>query len=141
MNQAVNRTECIEREIFLNTNIFPPKSQLFMKHSAIPSINWDLSGFTDGIALPAFGPSAMENWGLIKYRETILLVKEGMTSASSKASTAMVVSHEMAHQVKLFFKTAFARESVLLTATKQHLFTIGHFRVALNPIMKPRLCV
>ena len=70
----------------------------------------------------------MENWGLIKYRETILLIKEGMTSASSKDLAARIVSHEMAHQVKLVIKATFAGERVLLTTTKQYLFTISGFK-------------
>ncbi|PFX22347.1 Thyrotropin-releasing hormone-degrading ectoenzyme [Stylophora pistillata] len=53
---------------------------------------------SDGIALPVFGPSAMENWGLIKYRETNLLLMEGETSSSSKESIAKLVAHEVGHQ-------------------------------------------
>lgn len=53
---------------------------------------------SDGIALPAFGPSGMENWGLIKYRETKLLLKEGETSSSSKEGIAKLVAHEVGHQ-------------------------------------------
>lgn len=53
---------------------------------------------SDGIALPVFGPSGMENWGLIKYRETNLLLMEGETSSSSKESIAKLVAHEVGHQ-------------------------------------------
>lgn len=45
----------------------------------------------------------MENWGLIKYRETKLLLKEGETSSSSKESIAKLVAHEVGHQVRLAF--------------------------------------
>jgi len=55
----------------------------------------------DGIALPAFGPSGMENWGLVKYRETNLLLKEGETSSSSREGIAKLVAHEIGHQVRL----------------------------------------
>lgn len=58
-----------------------------------------MSLFADGIALPAFGPSGMENWGLIKYRETNLLLKEGETSSSAKEGIAKLVAHEIGHQV------------------------------------------
>lgn len=57
----------------------------------------------DGIALPVFGPSGMENWGLIKYRETNLLLMEGETSSSSKESIAKLVAHEVGHQVKFLY--------------------------------------
>ena len=40
----------------------------------------------------------MENWGLITYRETALLYKEGVSSRSNKQRIAIVVSHELAHQ-------------------------------------------
>merc|ERR1719431_1916989 len=52
----------------------------------------------DMIAIPDFGAGAMENWGLITYRETALLFKEGVSAASNKQRIAIVVSHELAHQ-------------------------------------------
>ena len=54
----------------------------------------------DMIAIPDFGLGAMENWGLITYRETDLLYKEGVSAASNRQRIATVVSHELAHQVK-----------------------------------------
>lgn len=41
---------------------------------------------------------AMENWGLITYRETFVLVDENNTSASSRQLVAAAVGHEVAHQ-------------------------------------------
>lgn len=40
----------------------------------------------------------MENWGLVTYRETYLLVDEANTSAATKQTVAIVVGHELAHQ-------------------------------------------
>lgn len=40
----------------------------------------------------------MENWGLVTYRETALLVDSENTSLSSKQNIALVVGHELAHQ-------------------------------------------
>ena len=54
--------------------------------------------FQDMIAIPDFGAGAMENWGLITYRETALLFKDGVSAASNKQRIAIVVSHELAHQ-------------------------------------------
>ena len=51
------------------------------------------------IAIPDFSSGAMENWGLITYRETALLFNEGVSSESNKQRVAVVVSHELAHQV------------------------------------------
>lgn len=50
----------------------------------------------DLIAIPDFGPGAMENLGAITFRETRLLVDD-QTSTSAKQSVASVVAHEMAH--------------------------------------------
>ncbi|XP_076438167.1 uncharacterized protein LOC143277263 isoform X2 [Babylonia areolata] len=50
----------------------------------------------DNMAIPDFLSGAMENWGLITYREAILY-QEGVTAASDKDWTAEVVAHELAH--------------------------------------------
>jgi aminopeptidase N len=52
----------------------------------------------DMVALPDFSSGAMENWGLITYRETCMLVDEKNTSQPTKQYVAMVVAHELAHQ-------------------------------------------
>ena len=52
----------------------------------------------DLIAIPDFGAGAMENWGLITYRETSLLYSEDETSVQSKQWIGVVVAHELAHQ-------------------------------------------
>lgn len=52
----------------------------------------------DMIALPDFASGAMENWGLITYREQALLVDPANTSLGMKQYVAMVVAHELAHQ-------------------------------------------
>ncbi|KAJ8681952.1 hypothetical protein QAD02_017744 [Eretmocerus hayati] len=53
---------------------------------------------TDMVALPDFSAGAMENWGLITYRETAMLYQDGVSSALSKQRVATVVAHELAHQ-------------------------------------------
>ena len=52
----------------------------------------------DLIALTDFEAGAMENWGLVTYRETALLYDPQTTSAASKQYIASVVAHELAHQ-------------------------------------------
>ncbi|MDJ1648187.1 M1 family metallopeptidase [Mycoplasma phocimorsus] len=49
------------------------------------------------VALPDFSAGAMENWGLVTYREVYLLANES-ASVSSKQGIALVVAHEVAHQ-------------------------------------------
>ncbi|XP_055622223.1 aminopeptidase N isoform X2 [Toxorhynchites rutilus septentrionalis] len=55
----------------------------------------------DMVAVPDFGFSAMENWGLITFRESALLVPEDNNKSSSAKhieGVASVVAHELAHQ-------------------------------------------
>lgn len=53
----------------------------------------------DKIAIPDFGTGAMENWGLITYRETNLLYDENQSSSYNKQRVASVIAHELVHQV------------------------------------------
>lgn len=53
---------------------------------------------SDHVALPDFSSGAMENWGLITYREVALLADPKLTSISSKQMIATVIAHELAHQ-------------------------------------------
>lgn len=52
----------------------------------------------DLIAIADFSAGAMENWGLVTYRETCLLVDDEHTSAVRRQWIALVVGHELAHQ-------------------------------------------
>lgn len=51
----------------------------------------------DQVALPDFEAGAMENWGLVTYRESMLLVSSNATLGTKK-SVALTVTHELAHQ-------------------------------------------
>lgn len=53
---------------------------------------------SDHVALPDFSSGAMENWGLITYREVALLADPKTTSISAKRYVATVVAHELSHQ-------------------------------------------
>jgi puromycin-sensitive aminopeptidase len=52
----------------------------------------------DMIAVPDFAAGAMENWGLVTYRETALLLDPAKTSLGHKQRVAEVITHELAHQ-------------------------------------------
>ena len=41
---------------------------------------------------------AMENWGLVTYRETALLIDPENSSSEARQWVALVVGHELAHQ-------------------------------------------
>lgn len=53
---------------------------------------------SDHVALPDFSSGAMENWGLITYREIALLANPETTSIDSKHYIAEVIAHELSHQ-------------------------------------------
>lgn len=50
----------------------------------------------DHVALPDFSAGAMENWGLITYRQGYLLSNES-TNQSLRQAIAKVIAHELAH--------------------------------------------
>jgi len=51
----------------------------------------------DHVAIPDFAAGAMENWGVVTYRETALLVDPDNSSAGTRQRVAEVIAHEMAH--------------------------------------------
>ncbi len=53
---------------------------------------------SDHVALPDFSSAAMENWGLITYREIALLTDPTTGGISSRQYIASVIAHELAHQ-------------------------------------------
>lgn len=61
-----------------------------------------MSYLPDMIAIPDFSAGAMENWGLITYRETAMLYQPGVSSETNKQRVVTVITHELAHQVMLY---------------------------------------
>ncbi|XP_076292003.1 uncharacterized protein LOC143214621 isoform X2 [Lasioglossum baleicum] len=52
----------------------------------------------DMVALPDFVSGAMENWGLLTYKERNLLYLDSESTLPTKQSITNVISHEIAHQ-------------------------------------------
>ena len=52
----------------------------------------------DMFAIPDFTSGAMENWGLIIYRESGMLYSDNLTSALRKQGIRNVIAHEITHQ-------------------------------------------
>ena len=52
----------------------------------------------DMVAVPDFASGAMENWGLVTYREAAILIDRDSSPASAKQRAASIISHENAHQ-------------------------------------------
>ncbi|XP_054578911.1 glutamyl aminopeptidase isoform X2 [Eptesicus fuscus] len=70
--------------------VFDYYEEYFAMDYALPKL--------DKIAIPDFGTGAMENWGLITYRETNLLYDPQQSASSNKQRVAAVVAHELVHQ-------------------------------------------
>lgn len=51
----------------------------------------------DQFALPDFNFNAMENWGMITYRESVVLHEDGGTPATRSQSGLSTMAHEYAH--------------------------------------------
>ena len=52
----------------------------------------------DMMCVTEFAAGAMENWGLVTYREVALMIDEDKASPQTKQRVASVVAHELAHQ-------------------------------------------
>ncbi|HEX6258728.1 MAG TPA: M1 family metallopeptidase [Candidatus Saccharimonadales bacterium] len=88
------------------TKVHPLENLEFALDTAIRSIDFFNDYFStpyplpkvDHIALPDFSAGAMENWGLITYREVVLVVDKHNASSSTKRRIATVIAHELSHQ-------------------------------------------
>ncbi|HSW77661.1 MAG TPA: M1 family metallopeptidase [Candidatus Chromulinivoraceae bacterium] len=103
------RTAMTKRGVEVNVWATPaqkPTSLDFALDNAVKTIDFFETYFdtpyplpkSDHVAVPDFSSGAMENWGLITYREVALLADPETTSISSKHYIATVVAHELSHQ-------------------------------------------
>lgn len=69
----------------------------------------------------------MENWGLVTYRETALLVDPNQSSSSAKQWVALVVGHELAHQW-------FGNLVTMVSASKQRCVNIQEWCVCIGQV-------
>lgn len=58
---------------------------------------FDVMDKMDMAAIPDFSAGAMENWGLLTYREAILLYSVDKTTSLTKQRIAALITHEQAH--------------------------------------------
>ena len=57
----------------------------------------------DHFATPDFSGGAMENWGLVLYRESAILFDNEKSLLEDEFFVTLVISHEIAHSVNVFF--------------------------------------
>lgn len=83
----------------------PVESLLFANETAARALEYYDAKFQekyplpklDQVALPDFEAGAMENWGLVTYRESMMLADKTAT-ISTKQSVSTTVTHELSHQ-------------------------------------------
>jgi puromycin-sensitive aminopeptidase len=80
----------------LTTKIIPFFNEFFGIDYPLPKM--DLIGISD------FAAGAMENWGLLIYRENRIYIDEENSTLNVKRLTARVIAHEISHQVNFYFK-------------------------------------
>lgn len=56
---------------------------------------------SDMVVVPDFEFGAMENWGLITYRDVNLLYDSQKSASASRERVTQVVTHELSHQVNV----------------------------------------
>jgi aminopeptidase N len=54
----------------------------------------------DLASIPDFRFGAMENWGLVTFREMYLLYDKDESTTSNKMTICSIIAHELAHMVK-----------------------------------------
>ena len=77
----------------------PPKQNASLSSLAYYEriYDWELQlNKLDLVAIPDFEAGAMENWGLITFREAALLTDPAST-ASERQRVALTVAHELCH--------------------------------------------
>ena len=82
-------TECLEFSNQIAMGSLDFYDQLFEVPYPLPKL--------DQVAIPDFDAGAMENWGLVTYRESCLLADQN-TPQTTKEYIATVVTHELSHQ-------------------------------------------
>lgn len=94
----------------INVSVYATPDQIdqvdFALHVAVTVIDYYIQIYNisyplrklDLIAIPDFSAGAMENWGLVTYRESAVLYHPGESSDMDKQWVAIVIAHELAHQ-------------------------------------------
>ncbi|KAE9420675.1 hypothetical protein Angca_006404, partial [Angiostrongylus cantonensis] len=100
-----NTRDPIEVRLYAPQNVIKGQSE-FSLDTAVRALEYFENYFDisyplkkiDLVALDDFSEGAMENWGMITFRDSALLYTDGITSAQNKEHIALVICHEVAHQ-------------------------------------------
>lgn len=78
----------------------------------------------DLLAVPDFASGAMENWGLVSFREDRIMFDEKIASILQKQQLGETMAHEIAHFCKLNYHEG--RKSFLFFSFHQGLAIMSH---------------
>jgi aminopeptidase N len=78
------------------------KSGNFLKFDDFELFNLTPILIKDHFATPDFSGGAMENWGLVLYRESAILFDNEKSLLEDEFFVTLVISHEIAHSVNVF---------------------------------------
>lgn len=109
---VVGEYDVVERDIEsgVKVRVFTPKGRSIQGEFALDVASRALPYYSDYfqipyplpkldlISVPDFSAGAMENWGLVTFRESLLLVDPVQSSAQNKQRVMLVIAHELAHQ-------------------------------------------
>lgn len=89
--------------------------KIFFGGSALDERNLITSFFTcsDLVAIPDFEAGAMENWGLLTFREETLLYDNNTSSVADRKLVTKIIAHELSHQVLIAMTIIFNTYSIL----------------------------
>ena len=73
-------------------------ARILPAYEALLGVPYPLSKL-DLVGIPDFSAGAMENWGILFFRETDLLLPPAAPALENERAVALTVAHEMAHLV------------------------------------------
>ena len=73
-------------------------ARILPAYEALLGVPYPLSKL-DLVGIPNFSAGAMENWGILFFRETGLLLAPAAPALENELTVALTVAHEMAHLV------------------------------------------
>lgn len=105
--EPVEQVDAKGRTFRVWTRVGQQKSGHYALNLSIRVLNYfeDLLGMQyplkklDHVPVPDFPAGAMENWGCITYKESALLYDESQPNLRLQQQVAIIVTHELAHQV------------------------------------------
>lgn len=76
-----------------------PSCRLWVSNGVQGTSLAEIHLFADAVVIPAMSFSGMEHWGLVTYNAHAVLFTPGFSTLYDMEGIALLVAHEIAHQV------------------------------------------